>query len=500
MGLRPVLGRLLTAQDDGPKAAPVAVLTYRFWTTSLNSDPAVLGKPIRLGPRSATVVGVLEPSVPYPADTEIIANVVTSPHHLGATMVTGRTHRMTELFGRLAPGASVESARAELTAVHGAMVREHPDSYSAEGARSADRDEAARPDCGAGADDPAGAARRGSRRVHHRLLERRQPDPGAVGPSRRRTGGPRRARRGQWCAAPDAACRKPHSVRRGRGARRRAGAALRVGGRALCGAVFRSRARRDARFHRAVGRRRSRHRGGHPAGVRTAAALGACASRTRPGERQHPAHAGHQSAAARVCHDADCVLVRAPRRRRHAAGDAACAAERDNRLQHAAGRRLRSPDVRDRRVRSESHGLLSAGDPPHRRVAGSGGRLHRQFRPMARCRHVRLRPLHGRWIQAGRRRRRSGGTIPPVVAAMVRGGRRAAAGGTRLHGRGSCRQRARGHRQSDRRAAVVPERERAERAHVVDRSRTSAAAGACRGGLSASSPTRTTKTSCSGRR
>src|SRR5438128_5383002 len=130
MGLRPVLGRLLNAHDDGPKAAGAAVLTYRFWTTSLNSDPTVIGKTIRLGPRSATVVGVLEPSVPYPADTEIIANVVTSPHHLGATMVTSRVHRMTELFGRLAPGASLEAARAELTAVHAAMMREHPEAYS----------------------------------------------------------------------------------------------------------------------------------------------------------------------------------------------------------------------------------------------------------------------------------------------------------------------------------------------------------------------------------
>ena len=68
--------------------------------------------------------------MPYPADTEIIANIVTSPHHLGATMVTGRTHRMTELFGRLAPGATLEAARAELTTVHGAMKREHPDAYS----------------------------------------------------------------------------------------------------------------------------------------------------------------------------------------------------------------------------------------------------------------------------------------------------------------------------------------------------------------------------------
>ena len=131
MGLHPVLGRLLGPRDDGPNAAGAAVLTYRFWTTALKSDPSVIGKTIRLGTRSATIVGVLEPSVPYPAETEIIANVVTSPHHLSATMVTGRVHRMTELFGRLAPGADLETARAELRAVHGAMVKEHPEAYSA---------------------------------------------------------------------------------------------------------------------------------------------------------------------------------------------------------------------------------------------------------------------------------------------------------------------------------------------------------------------------------
>src|SRR5437870_7656165 len=130
MGLHPVLGRLLDARDDGPNAAGAAVLTYRFWKTGLNSDPTVLGKTVRLGTRSATVVGVLEPSVPYPAETEIIANVVTSPHHLSATMVTGRVHRMTELFGRLAPGVDLEQARAELRAVHATMVRDHPDVYS----------------------------------------------------------------------------------------------------------------------------------------------------------------------------------------------------------------------------------------------------------------------------------------------------------------------------------------------------------------------------------
>jgi len=130
MGLHPVLGRLLDARDDGPNAAGAAVLTYRFWTTVMKSDPAVIGKTVRLDTRLATIVGVLEPSVPYPAETEIIANVVTSPHHLSATMVTGRVHRMTELFGRLAPGVTIEQARAELSAVHGAMVKAHPEAYS----------------------------------------------------------------------------------------------------------------------------------------------------------------------------------------------------------------------------------------------------------------------------------------------------------------------------------------------------------------------------------
>ena len=133
MGLRPVLGRLLDMHDDGPNAAGAAVLTYRFWKTDCNSDPSVIGKTIRLGDRSATIVGVLEPSVPYPADTEIIANVVTSPHHLSATMVTGRVHRMTEIFGRLAPGADLESARAELRTVYATMLRDHPEAYSPKG-------------------------------------------------------------------------------------------------------------------------------------------------------------------------------------------------------------------------------------------------------------------------------------------------------------------------------------------------------------------------------
>ena len=133
MGLKPVLGRLLNRGDDGENAAGAAVLTYRFWSTGLHSDRNVIGKTVRLegfgSSRPATIVGVVEPSVPYPMETEIIANIVTSPHHLSATMVTGREHRMTEVFARLAPGAELDAARAELGTVYAGMLSSHPKEY-----------------------------------------------------------------------------------------------------------------------------------------------------------------------------------------------------------------------------------------------------------------------------------------------------------------------------------------------------------------------------------
>ena len=182
MGLRPVLGRLLSPADDGPGAAGAAVLTHRFWKDVLNSDPAVIGQTIRLGSTPATVVGVLEPSVPYPTETEIIANMVTSPHHLGATMNTDRKHRMTDLFGRLAPGASVDAARAELVGLHASMLRDASRRLLPAGADPAGGQDAPGTNRVARADHPPRADGGRGGGVHHRVFERGQPDSGPVGP------------------------------------------------------------------------------------------------------------------------------------------------------------------------------------------------------------------------------------------------------------------------------------------------------------------------------
>ena len=89
MGLRPVLGRLIGRSrrraGGGARGGPDPPLLDDLAAARRDGDRQL----IRLGSRNATVIGVLEPSLPYPADTELIANVVTSPHHLGATMVDG---------------------------------------------------------------------------------------------------------------------------------------------------------------------------------------------------------------------------------------------------------------------------------------------------------------------------------------------------------------------------------------------------------------------------
>jgi len=57
--------------------------------------------------------------------------MVTSPHHMGAQMITMRTHRMTQLFGRLKAGRTIDDARSELSAIHTAIKSDHPEAYPA---------------------------------------------------------------------------------------------------------------------------------------------------------------------------------------------------------------------------------------------------------------------------------------------------------------------------------------------------------------------------------
>ena len=131
MGLSAVVGRTFGARDDGPAAEPVMILTHEYWQRAFGGRRDVLGRVFRMNGRSVTVVGVLEPAPPFPGETDVFVNLVTSPHHLDAMMVHGRSHRMTDVFARIAPGVTLERAQAEVNAIAARMYREHPENYDA---------------------------------------------------------------------------------------------------------------------------------------------------------------------------------------------------------------------------------------------------------------------------------------------------------------------------------------------------------------------------------
>ena len=129
VGARPAHGRLLEAGDDVEGAAPVAVVSHRFWRR-MSGDPAFVGRRLRFpGDAPFTVVGVLQPDVNYPVDADIWLPLVPAyARDPDATLDSPRT-RQFHVVGRLAPGVSVGRARSELTVVHGRLSAAHPEDY-----------------------------------------------------------------------------------------------------------------------------------------------------------------------------------------------------------------------------------------------------------------------------------------------------------------------------------------------------------------------------------
>ena len=131
MGLSPVLGRLLNAGDDGTSVPPVMVLTHEYWMRRFGGDSSVIGRQVRVDGRPVEIVGVVQPAPYFPNRMDALLNMVISEHHTSAMMVQGRTHRMTEMIARLAPGATVEQARTEVTTIRDRAQKEYPESYDA---------------------------------------------------------------------------------------------------------------------------------------------------------------------------------------------------------------------------------------------------------------------------------------------------------------------------------------------------------------------------------
>ena len=118
LGQKPALGRDFNAQDEKPGAAPVAILTWRLWEQRYAKNPAVLGQTIRLDSLPTAVIGVMPKYLEFPPEAELWTNLTPSGKET-------REERALTVFGKLAAGTTLASARAELRLLGQRIASQH---------------------------------------------------------------------------------------------------------------------------------------------------------------------------------------------------------------------------------------------------------------------------------------------------------------------------------------------------------------------------------------
>jgi putative ABC transport system permease protein len=121
IGREPILGRDFTKSDEIPGGAHVVILNYSFWASRYGKDPAVVGRTVRINSAPTTVIGVMPAGFIFPQNQDLWVPLVPTPN------VLRRANRDTWfVFGRMADGVTIESARAEVEAIGKRLEQAYP--------------------------------------------------------------------------------------------------------------------------------------------------------------------------------------------------------------------------------------------------------------------------------------------------------------------------------------------------------------------------------------
>jgi predicted permease len=131
LGVKPVLGRLITPADESLNAPPVLVLTYAYWMKEFGGDRKIVGRAFEMNDRVHTVVGVLPPLPEYPEANDVYMPTTSCPSRSSEKMIADRDMRMMTGFARLKPGVTTAQAQADLAAIQNRLASAYPKSYPA---------------------------------------------------------------------------------------------------------------------------------------------------------------------------------------------------------------------------------------------------------------------------------------------------------------------------------------------------------------------------------
>jgi len=122
----PALGRTFTREEDSPNGSPAAVLSTGYWRSRFGSDPSIVGRTVLMNSKPVTIVGVMPESFSFPGPNTRI----WVPLGIDAANPGNRKAHGIRAVGRLAPGASIESARAEMRTIMSGWKVRYPDVHT----------------------------------------------------------------------------------------------------------------------------------------------------------------------------------------------------------------------------------------------------------------------------------------------------------------------------------------------------------------------------------
>src|SRR5215472_10494511 len=125
LGIQPVLGRSFLPEEDNPGRDHEVILSYSLWQRRFSGDQDVLGRPVVLDSESYTVVGVMPRGFKFAPFWATRAELWV-PIALGPR-ASSRTGNSLRVFARLAPGAPLKQARAEMATITARLDSQYPD-------------------------------------------------------------------------------------------------------------------------------------------------------------------------------------------------------------------------------------------------------------------------------------------------------------------------------------------------------------------------------------
>lgn len=129
LGMKPIMGRSFSPEENQPGKDAVAVITHSLWQRRFGGDPNIVNKTITINGVVRTVVGVMPERFNFPKGSEVYA-----PFSMTPEFMKSRGNHSYYVVGRLKPGVTIESSQAELDNITARLERQYPDTNKGWGA------------------------------------------------------------------------------------------------------------------------------------------------------------------------------------------------------------------------------------------------------------------------------------------------------------------------------------------------------------------------------